>query len=372
MKALASREKLYQNLSSISGVVSQHTSLPILSNILLQAKGRELFLTATDLDVTVKVFTGAKIKVDGSLTVPAKRFQDVLRELPEGEVSLEKKDSRLIVESGKNHFEIMSLPEEDYPAVPKVQDNAGIKLKAELIKDWADLLLFAVSRDESRPVLGGLLWEIGENGFTMVATNGHRLSKLTHPGKFKRIEGMKDIILPPKAVNLLVKLSEVDDELELIPGENHLLFKGAGYEVYSRLLEGPYPNYSQVIPTDNDKEAVLDRRDLLGAVRRTALMANIATKRIELSFEKKLLSVMVNTRDVGEARCEIDADYDGESVRLDFNAGYMEDVLKALKCEKVRVSFKGPDRAALIEPQESIDAEEYLCLIMPLRVMETS
>jgi DNA polymerase-3 subunit beta len=372
MKTQASREKLYQNLSAISGVVSQHTSLPILSNVLLQVKSNQMYLTATDLDVTVKVSMEIQAKAEGSLTIPAKRFQDVLRELPDDAVSLEKKDSRLILESGKNHFEILSLPEEDYPVVPKVQEDKGVKIQAELVRDWAEHILFAVSKDESRPVLGGILWEIDERGFTMVATNGHRLSKLCHSGKFKKITGMKDIILPPKAMNLLVRLSARDEEVELIPGENHLLFKGSDYEVYTRLLEGPYPNYQQVIPTDNEKEAIIDRKEFLGAVRRTSLMANVATKRIELGFEKNILKIAVNTRDVGEALCEVDAEYKGESERLDFNATYLEDVLKVMKSERVRVSFKGPDRAVLITPEIGEGGEEYLCLVMPLRVMETS
>ncbi len=369
MKLSAPRETLYQNLSVISGIVSPHTSLPILSNVLLQARKNQVRMTATDLDVTVVVSIEVKVKEEGALAIPAKKFLDVLRELPTDSITMEKKDSRFIVESGKNHFEILSLPEEDFPVVPKVQEDRGVKLKAEYVRDWSDLVVFAVSRDESRPVLGGILWEIEENGFTMVATNGHRLAKLTHAGKFKKIEGMKDLILPPKAIGLLVRLSAKDEEVVITPGENHLLFKGSGYEVYSRMMEGPYPNYQQVIPKDNDKEAVIDRLELLGAVRRTSLMANAATKRIEMGFEKNILKVAVDTRDVGEAHCEVDSDYVGEGVKLDFNAGYLEDVLKVIRGERVRISFKGPDRAVLIEPESSVGGEEYLCLVMPLRVM---
>jgi len=371
MKALAPRETLHQNLSAISGVVSPHTSLPILSNVLLQARGDRIYLTATDLDVTVKVATEAKIGEEGALTVPARKLQEVLRELPGSEVSLEKKDARLNVVSERNRFVIPALPEEDYPVAPKVQEGGGVKIDADVIGEWAELVLFAVSKDESRPVLGGILWEIEEGGFTMVATNGHRLSKLTHPGKFKKPAGMKDMILPPKAVNLLVRLSAGEEEIEVVPGENHLLFKGGNYEVYSRLLEGPYPNYQQVIPRDNDKEVILDRVGFLGAVRRTALMANIATKRIELNFSKNVLKLAVNTRDVGEAKCELEADYRGESVRLDFNASYLEDVLKVIRSDRVRMTFKGPDRATLIGPENSVGGEEYLHLVMPLRVVET-
>jgi DNA polymerase-3 subunit beta len=372
MKVLSQRETLYHNLSAIANIVPQHTSLPILSNLLIQAKGSKLYFTATDLDVTVKVSMEANVKEEGSLTVPAKKLQDVFRELPDAELALEKRDSRLVIESEKSHFEILSLPEEDYPVVPKVQEDGGVKFLADLVRDWADLLLFAVSKDESRPVLGGVLWEIDDREFTMVATNGHRLAKLTHKGSFKKIAGLKDIILPPKAINLLVRLSERGASIEIVPGENHLLFKGSDYEIYTRLMEGPYPNYTQVIPKDNDKIALLDRVDMLGAVRRAALMANAATKRIELGFEKNLLAIAVSTRDVGEARCEVDADYAGESVRLDFNAGYLEDVLKVIKSEKVRMSFKGPDRASVIEPDEQEGGVEYLCLVMPLRVLETA
>jgi DNA polymerase-3 subunit beta len=372
MKVLASRETLHQNLSAISGVVTPHTSLPILSNVLLKAHKKGMLLTATDLDVTVTVNCDVTVREEGSLTVPARKFQEVLRELPNEDLRLEKKNTRLIIESGKNHFEILSLPEEDYPVVPKVQETEGLRIRAGYVRDWADLLIFAVSKDESRPVLGGVLWEIDERGFTMVATNGHRLSMLTHPGKFRKMAGVKDIIIPPKAINLLVKLSTEDEEIELIPGENHLLFKGTGYDIYSRLLEGPYPNYQQVIPKDNDKVAVMDRLEFLGAVRRTSLLANVATKRIELGFEKNIVRLAVNTRDVGEARCEVDTDYSGEAVRLDFNAGYLEDVLRAMRSEKIQMSFRGPDRAALIGPESKESTEEYLSLIMPLRVMETA
>jgi DNA polymerase-3 subunit beta len=231
---------------------------------------------------------------------------------------------------------------------------------------------FAVSTEESRPILNGVLWELRPERMRMVATNGHRLAKMELPA----VDGAPavgqtgDLIVPPKALDQIKRLFGPDDELEIARGDNHLGFRSAVTSVYTRLIEGPYPNYEQVIPKDNDKFAIADKAQLTSALKRMSVIASDQTHRIRLSFNAGMLKFAVQTPDLGEAADEMPVRYEGDPLDIGFNASYLLEILRFIPTEEVRLTFRAPERAATLEPEGWSDPAKYLCLVMPLRLMD--
>ena len=202
----------------------------------------------------------------------------------------------------------------------------------------------------------------------MVATNGHRLAKLAVPAQTSDTPHA-DLIVPPKALAQVQRLFEEGDEIEVARSENHLGFRKDGTRVFTRLIEGPYPNYEQVIPKDNDRIAIADKETLTRSLRRMAVVASEQTHRVRLSFVGTALRLSVETPDLGDAHEEMEVSYDGEPLDIGFNANYLLEVLRFMPTDEVKLSFKAPERAATIEPTDT-EGGEYLCLIMPLRLLE--
>ncbi|HEX6069270.1 MAG TPA: DNA polymerase III subunit beta, partial [Longimicrobiaceae bacterium] len=227
---------------------------------------------------------------------------------------------------------------------------------------------FAVSTEETRPILNGVLWELREGEMRMVATNGHRLAKMTITRE--GTGGTGDLIVHPRALAQVQKLFSANDEVEVARSENHLGFRGEGVQIYTRLIEGPYPNYDQVIPKDNDKVLVADKAALNGAIRRMAIVASDQTHRIRLSLGGPMLKFSVQTPDLGEASEEMPIEYDGAPLEIGFNANYLLELLRYMPADEVKLSFKAPERAATMEPVGNEDTPEFLCLVMPLRLLD--
>jgi DNA polymerase III subunit beta len=207
---------------------------------------------------------------------------------------------------------------------------------------------FAVSTEESRPILNGVLWQLGEGEMRMVATNGHRLARM----RCRRSAGAPkaDLIVPPKALAQVERLFSADDEIEVARSENHIGFRKDGTQVFTRLIEGPYPNYEQVIPKDNDKFAIADRNQLVQALRRMAVVASDQTHRVRLGFTSNTVRFSVETPDLGEAHEDLEVEYAGEPLDIGFNASYLLEVLRYMPTDEVKLTFKAPERAATIEP----------------------
>jgi DNA polymerase III subunit beta len=227
---------------------------------------------------------------------------------------------------------------------------------------------FAVSTEESRPILNGVLWQLADGEMRMVATNGHRLAKLSVPAGAGSAPHA-DLIVPPKALAQVQRLFGGDEDIEVARSENHLGFRQGGRRVYTRLIEGPYPNYEQVIPKDNDRIAIADKETLTRALRRMAVVASEQTHRVRMSFGPNMLRLSVETPDLGEAHEEMEVEYSGEGLDIGFNANYLLEVLRFMPTDEVRLSFKAPERAATVEPTDD-QAGTYLCLVMPLRLLE--
>jgi DNA polymerase III subunit beta len=368
MKFTITRENLQQGLAAVGASIPARTTLPVLSNILIEAGPEGVQLSGTDLDIAVTLRVLAEVEEPGALTVPAKKLQELARELPEHPARVTTVGERFELVCGKATFRLNGMPRDEFPTFPTVDFSSSWRIPSSLMSVMIERTSFAVSSEESRPILNGVLWQLADREMRMVATNGHRLAKLTVPAQDGGAPHT-DLIVPPKALAQVQRLFPGEEEIEVARSENHLGFRRDGTRVYTRLIEGPYPNYEQVIPKDNERIAVADRDSLTRALRRMAVVASDQTHRVRLSFAGTALRLSVETPDLGDAHEELEVQYQGEPLEIGFNANYLLEVLRFMPGEEVRLTFKAPERAATVEPVDP-GAGEYLCLIMPLRLLE--
>jgi len=368
MRLTISREKLQEALTAVAAAVPAKTTLPLLGNILLEATEKGLRLSGTDLDIGVSTEVLADVEAVGAITIPAKKLVEIVRELPPNPVRLSATgEQRISLECGRSRFKLLGLPRDEFPAFPSVDFGKAWRVKSADLQRLISHTAFAVSNEESRPILNGVLWEVRESETRMVATNGHRLAKMEipYPGL---ITG--DYIIPPKALEQVRRLFPADEELEVAKGENHLAFRSPFTSVFTRLIEGPYPNYDQVIPRDNNRVAIIDRVTLQSALKRMAVVASDQTHRVKLSFNSALLKFSVTTPDLGEGQDELPVRYDGDPIDIGFNGMYLLEILRYMPTEEIRFTFKEPERAATLEPENWSEPGNYLCLVMPLRLVD--
>ena len=370
MRFTISREKLQEGLAAVTAAVPAKTTLPVLSNLLVETTERGIRLSATDLDIAVSTEVSADVETPGSITIPAKKLSEIARELPPSPVKVSASgEQRVTIECGRSRFKLLGLPRDEFPSFPTVRFNESWRVKSGDLQKLILHVAFAVSTEESRPILNGVLWELREDRMRMVATNGHRLSKMEVPVESSSAPP-GDLIVPPKALEQIKRLFPAEEELEIARGENHLGFRSPFTSVFTRLVEGPYPNYEQVIPKDNDRFCLCDKAALTSALKRMSVIASDQTHRIKMSFNTGMLKFSVTTPDLGEASDELPVNYNGDQLDIGFNATYLLEILRYMPTEQVRLTFKAPERAATIEPEGWDDPAKYLCLVMPLRLMD--
>jgi DNA polymerase III subunit beta len=370
MRFTISREKLQEGLGAVAASIPAKTTLPVLSNILLETTERGIRLSGTDLDIAVSTEVAADVETAGSITIPAKKLTEIARELPPSPVKVAAAgEQRVTLECGRSRFKLLGLPKDEFPAFPAVKFDQSWRVKSGELQQLITHTAFAVSTEESRPILNGVLWELRPEWMRMVATNGHRLAKMEVPiTSAGAPEG--NLIVPPKALEQIRRLFPADEELEIARGDNHLGFRSPLTSVFTRLIEGPYPPYEQVIPKDNDKVAIADKSSLTSALKRMSVIASDQTHRIRLSFNAGMLKFSVQTPDLGEAADELPIRYDGDPLDIGFNAAYLLEILRYIPSEEVRLTFRAPERAATVEPEGWDNPAKYLCLVMPLRLMD--
>jgi DNA polymerase III subunit beta len=371
MRFTITRENLQQGLASVGASIPTRTTLPVLSNLLIEAVAEGVRMSGTDLDIAVSLQVPADVEEEGALTVPAKKLQELARELPEAPVRVTTKGDRFELVCGRASFRLNGMPRDEFPTFPAVDFEASWRLPGSTLATFIRQTSFAVSTEESRPILNGVLWQLGPEEMRMVATNGHRLA-LMKAGVSSPGAPRVDLIVPPKALSQVDRLLGTDEEIEVARSENHLGFRRGGAQVFTRLIEGPYPNYEQVIPKDNDKHAIVDKAAFVQSLRRMAVVASEQTHRVRLSFHAGTCRFMVESPDLGEAQEELEVDYNGEPLDIGFNASYLLEVLRYVPGDEVRVTFKAPERAATVEPlrAEGDEGPDYLCLVMPLRLLD--
>ncbi len=370
MRLTISREKLQEGLAAVTASIPAKTTLPVLANILVETTERGIRLSGTDLDIAVSTEVTADIEAPGAVTIPAKKLSEIARELPPSPVKIAAVgEQRIILECGRSRFKLLGLPRDEFPSFPNVKFNESWRIRSGDLQNLISHTVFAASMEESRPILNGVLWELRLSLMAMVATNGHRLAKMELKVDSSS-SPFQDLIVPPKALEQVRRLFPAEEELEIARGENHIGFRSPFTSVFSRLIEGPYPNYELVIPRDNDRTAIADKGALIGALKRMSIIASDQTHRIRLSFNTGMLKLSVQTPDLGEAQDEVPIRYTGDQLDIGFNASYLLEILRYMPTDEVKLTFKAPERAATIEPENWINPASYLCLIMPLRLVD--
>jgi DNA polymerase III subunit beta len=371
MKLTITREQLQEGLVAVAASVPAKTTLPILSNILLEATKEGIRLSGTDLDISVSTTVSASVDQEGAITLPARKLVEIVRELPSAAIRLTASgEQRVSIECGRSRFRLLGLPREEFPAFPSVKFEGGWRTSSKELQKLIGHVAFAASTEESRPILNGVLWELRPERMRMVATNGHRLARMDVPTSETQGASQADLIVPPKALEQIRRLFDTDETVEIARSENHLGFRTSGTQIFTRLIEGPYPNYEQVIPRENDKVATADKLALTSALRRMSIVASDQTHRIRMAFANGSCKLSVQTPDLGEAQEEVNVSYEGDPLEIGFNAAYLLEILKYIPTDEVRMTFKAPERAATCEPVGWDDPASYLALVMPLRLVD--
>ncbi len=364
MKFKLNKNDFLANLQIVQNVVSTKVTLPILSNILLKNYNNKLIFFATDLDIGICCEKPVQTIEEGSISVPAKRLADIIREMPEGEISVQaKKNHQIEIEGAKCRFKLNGLPPEEFPKFPEFKDQEVFSLDQEVLRGMLRMTMFAVSHEEVRYVLNGILMEIEARTLRLVATDGRRLAKM-EAGLTEGGSGDKrlSVILPYKAVQEIMRNLKEDGPMVLMTGANQILFDIGGVKIASRIIEGEFPDYNRVIPDPVSPAVEVRTEAFLSALRRASLLAtqDFQAVKVELFSDKLVVSKV--TPDVGESREEIPIRYGGKEFIVGFNPQYLIDVLKILDDETVAVEFLGPDKAAVIRK------DDYLYLALPMRL----
>src|SRR5919202_1508321 len=338
MRFTISREKLQEGLTAVAATVPAKTTLPVLANILIETTDKGIRLSGTDLDIAVSTEVSADVDAQGAITIPAKKLQEIARELPPSPVKIASAgEQRITLDCGRSHFKILGLPRDEFPSFPAVRFDKSWRVRSGDLQKLIGHTAFAVSTEESRPILNGVLWELRPDRMRMVATNGHRLAKMELPISSAGAPS-SDLIVPPKALEQIRRLFPAEEELEIARGDNHLGFRSPFTSVFTRLIEGPYPPYEQVIPKDNEKIAVAEKASLTSALKRMSVIASDQTHRIRLAFNAGMLKFSVQTPDLGDATDELPVRYTGDPLEIGFNASYLLEILRYIPTDEVKLT----------------------------------
>lgn len=372
MKFNCTRSELANVLAPVLSVVPAKSTLPILSHVYLKGDHvkNKLQLSATDLDLSLSAELDTPVSKDGAITVPARTLAELVREIPEGSIDFEVIGGRLELRFKQGHHIIAGTSADEFPALPEVNLKKAIRLPASDLLRMIRKTIFAVSRDETRPALNGVLWETQGESMVMVATDGHRMAKIERPNT--RLAGVGgDLIIPPKILDMVVKFAKDIDEIGVVLAEKHVIFDLGRMVLTSRLIEGPYPNYRQVIPKETTKRFSVDRDELFGTVRRVSILSNALTHQVRFSFKEGELELRTANADLGaEAKESLEGEYSGDPMDAGYNATYLLDILKHIDSPRVQLDLNSSASAALVRPvgEGTDESEDYLCLIMPLRL----
>ncbi len=388
MKFVVTKNELFQCLQRIIGVVPVKTTIPVLTNILFELEGQQLRLTGTDLEVSIITYLDVRGEQDGTAAFPAKRLFDIIRELPDLPLTLETdKNNRLLLATDKGTYKLAGESSDEYPHIASEPFVSQISYPTARFLRMIDKTIFAVSTDELRTTLMGVLLELRPHELRLVATDGHRLAKITDTSYtmpaasddkpnalfVKPESGVMQAIMPTKALQLLTRNAEQSEQIEVAISENHLTFRLGATTIYSKLINGQFPNYERVIPVDNELTMAIDRDLLAASVRRAAIFANQISHQIRWSLEPGKLTISAEDVQVGgEARESLATQYEGKAMDIGYNAQYVLELLRHVDSEEVFMKLKDPGSAAIVEPAQQKEGEAYMMLLMPIRLNEAA
>lgn len=374
MKVKISRDELLVALQRVQGVVEKRNTMPILSNILLEAKQDGIEVSATDLEIGMRALYKATVSEAGMLTVSARKLFEIIKELRDGEIELATAENNwLTIQAGKSQFKIVSLPAGDYPALPAIDKEGLTPLTSSNLLELIRKTLFAAGDNDARYILNGLLVTLvtgdGKTTLRLVGTDGHRLAVAEQEVAAGSKEAPKEIkaIIPKKAAHEIRRLLEEGGDGEPLIGftKKLMIFRKSGLLLTSSLMEGNYPNYQQVIPKESDKRILVDRVELEGACRRVAVLARDKANAVKVTFARGTLTLYANNPDYGEATEELPAEYKGETLSTGFNARYLLDAFGVMDGQQISLQMDNPLSPCLIQERES---PGFRCVVMPIKI----
>jgi len=359
--------ELSKKLNAISSVVPSKTTMPILATVLLSADDDGIRFSATDLDISVTSVIKGEITEKGKVAAPAKKLAEIVKSLSGDTVKLEVDGEKVTIKCGKSKFVVNGRKADDFPKLPKQEGKTEFTIDPGILSKMVHKTVYAVSTDLTRPALCGVLWELDRTGIAMVSTDGHRLAKVEVKMELGDIQKM-DVIVPPKALSTVRAYSEGEEGVKVSVGENSISFDMKDSSIYSRLLEGPFPNYQKVIPAGNDKELIIKKEGLADATKRVSILSDALTHQVVFSIGKDKLTLHVNTQELGEAREEIDANFKADPMDIGYNAGYIMEILRTIEADEISLMLDRPDNAGMLKPVAHEGDMEQMCIIMPLRI----
>src|SRR5436190_2992544 len=370
MELVVRKNDLLRELQLFQGIVERKNTIPILANVLMEAKGEEVRFLATDLEVGLRSKCAASVAKSGSLTLPAKKFFEIVKSLPETDIRIAEDKGGVKIAADRFDSRLQTLPREDFPTLPAAGGTPTAALERNAVKEMVAKTQFAITGEDTRYFLNGALFVLKPEEMSLVATDGHRLAlvSVTRNGKGKKDADESKAILPKKTLGELGRLlSDGEGDVSYVRGENHLFFDVGGRLLISRMIDGQFPAYERVIPTGNDKHIEFERDRLTNAVKRVALLSNERSRAVKFQIEKGKVDVTSSSPDLGEAKETLPVEYSGTSMQICFNAQYVLDFLSAVSTDVVSLDLKDEMSQALLRPVGA-EGYEYTYVIMPMRV----
>jgi DNA polymerase-3 subunit beta len=370
MEITVSKYELLRELTATQGVVERKTTIPILSNYLFEAAGDKLSLTATDLDLSLRTSCNAKVKKEGSCTIPARKLYDYVKLLPDADITIKLLENHWVsIRCGRSNTKMVGMAKSNFPGLPVFPSAGVIKIPAAVLRSMISKTGFAIASEESRYTLNGALMVLKPESITMVATDGHRLAHVERTGeKFEGVSGEMKTLIPKKAMDELKSLLDSDVEtIDFAKDESTLFFRVGPRLLTSRQLTGQFPNYEAVLPKDITKSIALHGEELGAAIARVAQFADERSRAVRLRLEKGELKISASSTETGESEDSIEVAYDGDPMAIGFNAQYLTDFIKATGSCEVKLELKDAQSAGQLRPAEAEDYK-YRYIVMPMRI----
>jgi DNA polymerase-3 subunit beta len=375
MELVVKKNDLLRELQLFQGIVERKNTIPILANVLMEAKGNEIRMLATDLEVGLRSRCDAAVEKGGSLTLPAKKLYEIVRALPETDVRIAEDKNGVKVAADRFDSRMQTLPKEDFPAVPEATGTINATLPRAAVREMVAKTQFAITGEDTRYFLNGALFILQPGSMSLVATDGHRLALVTVDRPKTAAKGANGgdevrAILPRKTLWELGRLLADDDgdgEIRYERGENHLFFDIGGRTLVSRMIDGQFPAFERVIPKGNNKRIEFERERLTNAVKRVALLSNERSRAVKFQLDKGKVEVTSSSPEFGEAKETLPVDYDDGSMQICFNAQYVIDFLGAVDTDNVALELKDEVSQAVMKPVGT-EGYDYTYVIMPMRV----
>lgn len=364
MEVVLDRDAFLKGLQMVQNIVEPRQTLPILANVLLETDVETVRITATDLEVGARVAVPAKVAAKGAITIPARKLAEIVRELPAAAVTLRVADNAgITLRCAGSSYKLVGLAPDDFPPVVPASPAAWLTLEAKALRDMLARTSFAVSHDETRYALNGVLFALGGTELRLVATDGHRLavSMRTIGEAGKAVSA----IVPRKAISEITRVLGAGEEVQLAITENQFVLQMPNFVLTARLIEGQFPNWEAVIPKGHPGRLVISRTALMAALRRVSVMADERNKPVKLVFGPDSLRLSASSQDLGEAEESLEVDYKGEEFTIGFNSRYVLDGVAPVEGEQVVLHFKDALSPGVIK---SVENEGYCCVIMPMRI----